>query len=77
MIFTTFDEKRRDESFEHFNLKLPTEMEKNLLHSRHFKLSKETFESLQHVYDLYGVQVQALPDNADDIQKNSVLYGTV
>uniref|UniRef100_A0A1A9Z8T3 Uncharacterized protein n=1 Tax=Glossina pallidipes TaxID=7398 RepID=A0A1A9Z8T3_GLOPL len=46
-----------------------TEMEKNLLHSRHFKLSKETFENFQHVYDLYGVQVQGLPDNTDDIRK--------
>uniref|UniRef100_A0A1B0FK19 Protein regulator of cytokinesis 1-like n=1 Tax=Glossina morsitans morsitans TaxID=37546 RepID=A0A1B0FK19_GLOMM len=51
------------------NFKLRTEMEKNLLHSRHIKLNKETFENLQHMYDLYGGQVQGLKDNIDDIRK--------
>uniref|UniRef100_A0A1A9ZCE6 Protein regulator of cytokinesis 1 n=1 Tax=Glossina pallidipes TaxID=7398 RepID=A0A1A9ZCE6_GLOPL len=51
------------------NFKLRTEMEKNLLHSRHIKLNKETFENLQHMYDLYGGQVQELKDNIDEIRK--------
>uniref|UniRef100_A0A1A9Z4W8 Protein regulator of cytokinesis 1 n=1 Tax=Glossina pallidipes TaxID=7398 RepID=A0A1A9Z4W8_GLOPL len=49
--------------------KLRTEMEEKLLHSRHIKLNKETFENLQHMYDLYGGQVQELKDNIDDIRK--------
>ncbi|KAL9881073.1 protein regulator of cytokinesis 1-like [Glossina fuscipes fuscipes] len=51
------------------NFKLRTEMEKNLLHSRHIKLNQETFENLQHMYDLYGGQVQGLKENIDDMRK--------
>uniref|UniRef100_A0A1A9ZUU2 Protein regulator of cytokinesis 1 n=1 Tax=Glossina pallidipes TaxID=7398 RepID=A0A1A9ZUU2_GLOPL len=50
------------------NLKLLSDDENHLLHSCHIKLSKETFEGLHRMYDLYGSQVKELKDQIDDMR---------
>ncbi|KAL9916900.1 protein regulator of cytokinesis 1-like [Glossina fuscipes fuscipes] len=50
------------------NLKSLSDDENHLLHSSHVKLSKETFEGLRRMYDLYGGQVKELKDKIDDMR---------
>uniref|UniRef100_A0A1A9VD19 Protein regulator of cytokinesis 1 n=1 Tax=Glossina austeni TaxID=7395 RepID=A0A1A9VD19_GLOAU len=50
------------------NLKLLSDDENHLLHSCHIKLSKQTFEGLHRMYDLYGSQVKELKDQIDDMR---------
>lgn len=50
------------------NLKFLSDDESHLLHSCHIKLSKETFEGLHRMYDLYGGQVKELKDQIDDMR---------
>uniref|UniRef100_A0A1B0FHD6 Protein regulator of cytokinesis 1 n=1 Tax=Glossina morsitans morsitans TaxID=37546 RepID=A0A1B0FHD6_GLOMM len=50
------------------NLKFLSDDENHLLHSCHIKLSKETFEGLHRMYDLYGGQVKELKNQIDDMR---------